>query len=159
MNISSAKRESTQKVPAIQYAVKFICGKSDGTVVAPGIYLTTINVHNPTYTAIRFRKKIAIALPGEKPGPVSDFFDARLGPDQAMAIDCQDIVKHADTKVPFLEGYVVIEGDVELDVVAVYTVAGKDGQVEALHTERVSPRRRRDGQAVPDPTTRVPESD
>src|SRR5262249_2247584 len=33
--------------------------------------------------------------------------------------------------------------EVELDVVAVYTAAGKDGQVETLHTERVSPRRRK----------------
>ncbi len=57
-----------------QYAVKFVCGKSEGKIVAPGKYLTAINVHNPTEKKIGFRKKFAIALPHEKPGPVSKFF-------------------------------------------------------------------------------------
>lgn len=38
------------------------------------------------------------------------------------------------------EGFVVIESGVELDVVAVYTAAGMDGEVRTLHTERVPPR-------------------
>ena len=124
-----------------QYAVKFVCGKSAGTVVAPGTYFTAINVHNPTYTEIRFRAKIAVALPGLKPGPVSKFFDARLGPDEALEIDCPDILRHAETRAEFLKGFVVIQSNVELDVIAVYTAAGRDGQVETLHTERVPPRR------------------
>lgn len=124
-----------------EYAVKFVCGKSDGTVVAPGEYWTAINVHNPNTKAISFRKKIAVALPHEKPGPVSQFFDARLGPDEALEIDREDIFRHAEQRVDFLKGFVVIQCDVELDVVAVYTAAGEDGQVETLHTERVSPRR------------------
>ena len=53
-----------------QYAVKFVCGKSDGEVVAPGKYWTAINVHNPTERVIKFRKKIVVALPSERPGPV-----------------------------------------------------------------------------------------
>jgi hypothetical protein len=81
------------------------------------------NVHNPTYTTIGFRKKIATALPGEEPGPVSKFFDARLGPDEALEIDCRDIFKHAESRANFLKGFVVIESKVELDVVAVYTAA------------------------------------
>jgi len=64
-----------------QYAVKFVCGKSNGDVVAPGEYWTAINVHNPTSTQVKFRKKIAIGLPSERPGPVLKFFDAILGPD------------------------------------------------------------------------------
>jgi hypothetical protein len=126
-----------------QYAAKFVCGKSAGQVVAPGVYFTAINVHNPTYTTIRFRVKIAVAAPGLKPGPVSKFHEAELGPNEALEIDCPDIFKLAETKADFLKGFVVIESEVELDVVAVYTAAGKDGQVETLHTERVSPRRRR----------------
>ncbi len=139
--VSSAKLELIQESPALQYAAKFVCGKSAGEVVAPGVYFTAVNVHNPTYTAIRFRIKIAVALPGLKPGPVSKFFDAKLGPDQALEIDCPDIFKYAETEADFLKGFVVIESDVELDVVVVYTAAGRDGQVETLHTERVSPRR------------------
>ena len=128
-----------------QYAVKFVCGKSAGEVVAPGVYFTAVNVHNPTYKTIQFRVKVAVALPGLKPGPVSKFFDAKLGPDQALEIDCRDIFEHAETKADFLKGFVVIESEVELDVVAVYTAAGREGQVETLHTERVSPRRRAAG--------------
>jgi hypothetical protein len=138
-----------------QYAVKFVCGKSDGEVLAPGVYYTAINVHNPTYQDIAFRKKVAIALPGEKAGHVSKFFDAKLGPDEALEIDCPDIRRHAETDADFLKGFVVIESDVELDIVAVYTAAGATGQVETFHTERVAPRRHEVGLPdlvpVPDP--------
>lgn len=139
--VSSAQLQLTQGGPALQYAAKFVCGKSAGEVVAPGVYFTAVNIHNPTYTAVRFRIKIAVALPGLKPGPVSKFFDAELGPDEALEIDCPDIFKYAETDANFLKGFVVIETDVELDVVAVYTAAGGDEQVETLHTERVPARR------------------
>lgn len=124
-----------------QYAVKFVCGTSHGDVAAPGEYWTAINVHNPTPANTRFRKKIAIALPGEQPGPVSSFDVARLGPDEALEIDRKDIFKHAESEDEFLKGFVVIQSYVELDVVAVYTAAGGEKQVETLHTERVRPRR------------------
>ena len=113
--------------------------------MAPGLYFTAVNVHNPTYTTIRFLLKIAVALPGLKPGPVSKFYDAKLGPDEALEIDSPDIFKLAEAKADFLKGFVVIESEVELDVVAVYTAAGSEGQVETLHTERVPPRRRKVG--------------
>ena len=138
--ISAAKLELVQESPAFQYAAKFVCGRSNGEVVSPGVYFTAVNVHNPTYETIGFRKKIAVALPREKPGPVSKFFDAKLGPDQALEIDNKDIFEHAGTGDDFLKGFVVIESDVELDVVTVYTAGSKE-QVETLHTERVPPRR------------------
>jgi len=138
-----------------QYAVKFVCGKSEGRVVAPGRYWTAINVHNPTYTPVSFRKKIAIALPHEQPGPVSEFFEAKLDRDEALEIDCEDIFKHANADTDFLKGFVVIQSPVELDVVAVYTAAGANDLVETLHTEHVSPRRLEVGLPdlipVPDP--------
>jgi len=102
---------------SFQYAVKFVCGKSTGPVVAPGTYFTAINVHNPTYAAIQLRAKVAVALPGLKAGPVSKFSTAKLGPDEALEIDCPDISKLADAKTDFLKGFVVIQSDVELDVV------------------------------------------
>jgi hypothetical protein len=123
-----------------QYAVKVVLGKSEGEVVAPGDYWTAINVHNPTYTTVKFRKKVAIGLPKEQPGPVSRFFEAKLGPDEALEIDRRDIFHHVDAD-RFLKGFVVIESPVELDVVAVYTAAGREGFVETLHLERVAPRR------------------
>ena len=123
-----------------QYAVKVVLGKSEGEVVAPGDYWTAINVHNPTSTTGKFRKKVAIGLPNEQPGPVSRFFEAKLGPDEALEIDRRDIFRRVDAD-RFLKGFVVIETPVELDVVAVYTAAGREGVVETLHTERVAPRR------------------
>jgi CARDB len=127
------------QMPQSQYAVKFICGKSEGTVVAPGQYFTAINVHNPNEAALAFRKKFAVALPGERPGRVSQFFDARLGPDQAFEIDCPDILRRLDMN-GFVKGFAVIESPQELDVVAVYTAAGATGRVETMEIERVKPR-------------------
>ena len=136
------KVEAERKA-AFQYAAKFVCGKGDGRVVAPGTYFTAINVHNPGGDAAVFRKKVAIALPSEKPGPVSKFFDAKLGPDEAFEIDCPDILRHAPVRADFLKGFVVIETDVELDVVAVYTAAGASRQIETLEIERVPARGRK----------------
>jgi hypothetical protein len=132
-------------VAAFQYAAKFLCGKPGGGELAPGLYFTAINVHNPAEHAVRFRKKIAVAGPRERPGPVSKFFDAQLGPDEALEIDCPDIRKHAGTHEEFLKGFVVLESDSELDVVAVYTAAGDEREVETLQIERVPPRRTQAG--------------
>lgn len=124
-----------------EYAVKFVCGKSDERVVAPGQYFTAINVHNPNARGVGFKKKFAIALPGEKPGRVSKFFDAKLGPDEAFEIDCPDIFRRAEANASFLKGFAVIQSPMELDVVAVYTAAGGTGRVETMELERVKPRR------------------
>ena len=127
--------------PALQYAAKFVCGKSEGGVVAPGTYFTAINVHNPLEAPIQFRKKFAVALPGEKAGRVTKFFPAKLGPDEAFEIDCPDILRKAEAKEPFLKGFAVLESDTPLDVVAVYTAAGSTGRVETLDLERVPARK------------------
>ncbi len=136
LNVSQA-----QQTPLFQYAVKVVCGKSDGKVVVPGTYLTAINVHNPDEKPVAFRKKFAMALPGQKPGPVSKFFKGKLGPDEALEIDCPDILELVGSRQEFFKGFVIIESPAELDVVAVYTAAGANGQVESLHMEPVSHRR------------------
>lgn len=123
-----------------QYAAKFVCGKSEGRVAAPGTYFTAVNVHNPGRDATRLAVKVAIALPGLQAGPVSGFRDAELGPDEALEIDCPDISRLAESKEDFLKGFVVIESESELDVVAVYTAASRDEHVETLHSERVPAR-------------------
>jgi hypothetical protein len=126
---------------AFQYAAKFVCGKPSAEELAPGTYFTAINVHNPTDREVSFRKKVAIAGRREQSGPVSDRFDAKLGPDEAFEIDCPDIREHAHSDADFLKGFVVIESEVELDVVGVYTAAGGDGEVRTLDIEPVTPRR------------------
>ncbi len=139
--VSGAKLELSQTTPAYQYAVKFVCGKSEGRVLSPGTYFTAINVHNPTYKTIRLRKKFAVGLPSEKSGPVTAFFNAKLGPDRALEIDTEDILRHIGSNEPFVKGFAIVESDVELDIVAVYTASGRDGQVVSFHSERVHPRK------------------
>jgi hypothetical protein len=157
--VSFAQLDLTQEAPAFQYAAKFVCGRSEGEAVARGAYFTAVNVHNPTNQEVSFRKKVAVGLPQQQPGPVSKFHDGRLGPDQALEIDCRDIFQLAEAPAEFLKGFVVIESDVELDVVVVYTAAGAQEQVETLHLERVPPRRRELGLPdlvpIPDPDPNV----
>src|SRR6476646_8620970 len=50
-----------------------------GSVAAPGISYTAINVQNPGDKPIVSEKKVAIAPPSEKAGRVSKFFDTRAG--------------------------------------------------------------------------------
>jgi hypothetical protein len=143
----SAGGASSQPVPppkGFEYAVKFICGavpaRPNPGVVATGSYFTAINVHNPG-KATDFTKKVAVALPGEKPGPISKFFGATLQNDQALEIDCPDILLHLGIQGQFVKGFVVIHSPVEFDVVAVYTAAGTAaGPVVTLELERVPAR-------------------
>jgi hypothetical protein len=133
----SKNKQRKQQPQRYQYAVKFVCGHPDFPVVAPGRYFTAINVHNPGEKPALIFKKIAVALPGERAGLVSRFFLAQLWPDQALEIDCPDILRHAQIQT-FLKGFVVIESQGPLDVVAVYT-AGHD-EVETEDVVRVPPR-------------------
>jgi hypothetical protein len=127
-----------------QYAAKIVIGRSDGEVAAPGEYWTAINVHNPYhYTGAMFRKRVVVALPFEKPGPVSRTFFADLGPSEASEIDRADIFNHlaeSDIRMEFVKGFVVIESPTELNVVAVYTTMGREEIVQTFHTERVPSR-------------------
>jgi hypothetical protein len=133
----SKNKQRKQQPPRYQYAIKFVCGRPDFPVVAPGRYFTAINVHNPGEKPALVLKKIAVALPGEKAGPVSRFFLAQLRPDEALEIDCPDILRHAQLQ-SFLKGFVVLESEAALDVVAVYT-AGHE-EVETEDVVRVPPR-------------------
>lgn len=127
-----------------QYAVKVVVGESKGRVAAQGQYWTAINVHNPFYQPVKLRKKLAIGLPNCKAGPISEFRSAKLDADEALEIDREDIFKFAEKagySERFIKGFIVIQSYTKLDVVAVYTAAGKNGFVETFHTERVRPRR------------------
>jgi len=138
---------ATAQVPTYQYAVKFVCGvPPDDQAVAPGKYFTAINIHNPSLEAVKFSAKVAVALPGEKPGSVSKFIGSGLGPDEALEIDCQHIMARArlEETPRFLKGFFVINTrGIQLDVVAVYTAAGSTKSVETMQVERVSPRTQR----------------
>ena len=123
-----------------RYAVKFVCGKCEGKILARGHYFTAINVHNPLRRPIRIHKVISTALPGETPGHVVDAGMSELGPLESFEIDCPDVYRHARLMPGCLaKGFVILASDTPLEVVAVYTAAGADKEVETLHTERVPP--------------------
>jgi hypothetical protein len=134
-----------------QYATKFVCGASPGSIVAPGSYFTAINVHNPNAGTVTYKKKFAVALPG-KPGPIRWQPDQTLRSDEALEIDCPEILRGISATAPprFAKGFVVLESPSELDVVAVYTAAGSTRRVETMEVERVPTRVVQGGQGKSD---------
>lgn len=131
-----------------EYATKVACGvasaKVNTGVIAAGAYFTAINVHNPSERTNEFKWKVAVALPGEKAGTVSQFFSIALKKDEALEIDCPDVARRLGAKPEdFVKGFVVIQSNLELDVVAVYTAAASlSGTVAALEIERVPARKK-----------------
>ena len=121
-----------------QYAVKVIQGGiqvgSKTTPIGPGIYFTSVNVHNPWRHKVNYAVKLAVSGPHGKPGTISPFQLHQLGPDEATEYDYMDF----GNPQSFLESYFVIESEAELDVVGVYTGAAvQDGRLGAMHMERV----------------------
>jgi len=138
---------AAQAPQGFQYAVKFVCGRSVPNAqvtppVAPGFYFTAINVHNPNPGPIEFRKKFAQALPNQKAGRVSRLFPAALKEDEAFEVDCPEISRGLDVRPgTFVKGFVVLQTEREIDVVAVYTTAAAaTGNVISMTTERVPKR-------------------
>jgi len=105
--------------------VKFICGASPSgefQVLARGTYFTAINIHNPLVGTVKFRKKLAIATPGEE-FFVTPFSDTEIPADGALDFSCRDIAKllgvafasfQTGTRRRFLKGFVVIESKTDL---------------------------------------------
>lgn len=129
-------------VGVFEYATKLVCGIQPNPKdlrLTTGAYATTINVHNPGRTEVRIAKKLALTIPPgfEKPGEIRSIATGTLGPDQAMAVDCEEIrrvVFGGAFPAPFIEGFVVIQSTDSLDVVAVYTTADLD--TEALPSQQ-----------------------
>jgi hypothetical protein len=140
----SGASASTGKVD-FQYAVKVVCGivKSGDNFLPPGEYFTKTNIHNPSRCdCVTFRWKVAVGLPQLKVGPISDFAEATLCPDEALEVACADILNRLGAAATgHVEGWLVIESPAELDVVAVYATAqSPGGPIVTFATERVQPR-------------------
>lgn len=124
-----------------QYAAKFLCtanipGTSQTTSsLLPGVYQTVVNIHNPNKETAGLRMKIAIAG-----GPISDFQKSKLGPDEAVKVDCSGIANFGIQPIHGVEGFLVIESNLSLDVIAVYTAGKRGGEVESIAVEQVRER-------------------
>ena len=123
--------------PALAYPVKFVCGEGQDRLATQGRYLTAINVRNPAGTTVK--NKWGLSLAGRYQDSVSASIEFDLRPNETAELGCREILAQAPSAGGLLTGFVVIEGPLELNVVAVYTGAGADGKVETLHTERVAP--------------------
>jgi hypothetical protein len=143
----------------VEYSAKFLCGAvgADGpSILAPGVYNTSINIHNPQLPLAPlptnvFAKKVVISQPeGKEPLAPSQFQVDKLQADFAEEVDCNVIrsIAGAAGKAPFLEGFVVLISVPignpppfhELDVVGVYTVMTPQGQSISLEMEPIAPR-------------------
>jgi hypothetical protein len=125
---------------SFQYAAKFICtanipGTSQTSdAVVPGSYQTAVNIHNPQTVKVRLRKKIA------SPTGISKYFDFVLEPDGVARVTCAQIREFGLHVIHGFEGFLVIESSHSVDVVAVYTAAGKD-HVSSIDVEDVRERK------------------
>ncbi len=131
------------------FSVKFVCGilKEDPTktVLAPGIYHTAINIHDPLGSGFKLDKWAVQALPEEQePGPQTDPRSFDVGEFGAFEIDCPEIWDWFGVEYgTFLKGFVHLRTSVpEPEVVAVYTAQGLEGGPVSIDVERYLPRGR-----------------
>lgn len=139
-----------------QYAAKFVCGLNPTPVVRilPGQYATAVNIHNPGYEPVVLRERVALTFPPaqQEAGPVSETIEVKLGPNQALEVDCGEIPSQFFppelTLPPYIQGFLVIESSESLDVTAIYTAAPANPAGTAVQTVDVEqvPERRLGGE-------------
>jgi hypothetical protein len=140
-----------------QYSVSFTCGENQGDAlrVVKGEFATAVNLFNAGNASITLHKSLALTYPPaeQAAGEVSDPVEDVLSPGTALQIDCEEIANEFVFATPpaatdHLQGFVVIESNLPLNVEAVYTAAGANGDV-SVDVERVAERL-----AVPRPFVR-----
>ena len=99
--------EANAQAPAPQprtvYAAKFICGRIAGDDdVVRGVYATSINIHNPQLTEVKFEKRVVVAnREGESAGQLSQPKTDVLAPGRAMRVDCRVIAGFCQPATPY----------------------------------------------------------
>ena len=147
-----------------EYAAKLICGSQDDPEVLRlmlGRYGTTVNVHNPNDTEAAFFKKLALAFPPseQEPGEVMPLALDRLRYDQSLKSDCDELRRQRFGGLfpeGYIEGHLVVQSALSLDVQGVYTAApltaaGESGGVATIDVEYIPERSvRREAEPLPD---------
>jgi hypothetical protein len=131
------------------YSAKVLCGEARerGEPLAPGIYVTEVNVYNPNERPVRLMKRFALTVPpgDQQEGEVVLDEGHVLGPERALAIDCRYIREHAAPAPAgaYFIGFLVIESTDSVDVTAVYTTAGLQGAAApAIAVEQIRERKK-----------------
>lgn len=139
---------SAQLAAPFQYAIKFVCVGEvgpKGKAFQRGKYRTVVNIHNPWVQSQPFDKKAVIARSEDDPrGRISEIVTDVLGPDEALSVDCNDILGlFGGVKQPIGDGFVIVQSRVQLDVVAVYTAKHRgttpEFDVETIDVEYIQP--------------------
>ena len=146
-----------------EYAAKIVCGVQKDPKdmrLARGFYATAINIHNPNDSDVKFLKKLALTFPPavQSPGKVMPISEDKLGPDEALEVDCEELRRRLFPKgfpTPYIKGFVVIRSPESLDVTAVYTTATLDRKGQAadhssIHVEQIRERKIGRQQAKPE---------
>lgn len=174
------------------YAAKFACGTipADATrldfpsiqgrqalmgaygpfaeVLVPGVYLTAINIRNPSRYPIQIAKHASQTVPERdlkefvEQTPLPRRIEDSLREGEGVEVDCVDILflltqrqiaatasytveeRLRALKRDFVKGWVVIESELELDVVGVYTFKNVDGKTN--RDEKPIPKPSEEGQ-------------
>ena len=118
--------------PNFTYAVKITCVPHFGPAspaLMPAKYRTAVNVHNPWRDPVELTKSLTLSPPQGQPAIHGDPISETLGPREAFDVDCPHMRDEfgipANSKVPGGKGFMVIESDRELNVVAIYTARGE----------------------------------
>jgi hypothetical protein len=142
------KRNRGRFTPApqwFQYSVSFTCGENAAETdrVAPGLYAVSVNVHNGGTRDATLRKHLALTFPpgGQVAGEVSDVIEEALAAGAAVQVSCEqllgpDFLFLDPPTTPYVQGVLVLESSIGLDVTATHTATGATGEV-SLDVERV----------------------
>jgi hypothetical protein len=127
-----------------EYSAKVLCGEVQerGGPLAPGSYVTEINIYNPNDRPALLRKTLVLTIPpGEQQegeAPLQE--EHPLGPGRAVAVDCRYLGSRVAVG-PLFIGFLVIESTESLDVTAVYTTGGlRELTAPAIDVEHVRER-------------------
>lgn len=154
LTLAHPAHAQTYQVPTkYQYSAKSLCtllgNFGFGDALAPGRYRTVINIHNPHDNKIEIARKFALAGAPQEPAgefSVTPYKVITLGPDQAISYNCFDIagfycpIRGVCVDFTAIDGFLVVNSPVQLDVVSVYTAHPQDSQVSTLDTETVAER-------------------
>lgn len=138
--------EIVTAAPKYQYVAKFVCGNSTDTSlknpVVPGMYRTSINIHNPQTANVSITKRVIqssreIDQP-KPPGKIVPYNN--LQTDYAFEMDCEDIysIGAIPANQQFSEGFITISSPKQIDVKVIHTAGALYVSGTATNTYQVS---------------------
>lgn len=148
-----------------QNTAKFVCslfGSVSPLLAVEGTYRTVVNVHNPTEEEVSFAAHISRAGSGGDEA----FLNSpprllELGAAETLEIDCGTVagafcpIDGICIDFLWMEGFVVIDSPVRLDVTAVVTAGPEHGKVASVDVETVREERVEKTLEVPIPFTPI----